>query len=111
MPPTIRATYPEEGADEIGTGYLAVPCQHPAGIQGGGLKVINYLLSDDQQIRLITTMWQYPGTEITDQVPAIAWEMVPKLDVLTKTADSAGSHSQGHDRLYQGQAKESDTVD
>jgi len=50
------------------------------------LKVINYLLSDDQQIRLITTMWQYPGTEITDQVPAIAWEMVPKLDALSRTA-------------------------
>jgi hypothetical protein len=31
-------------------------------------------------------MWQYPGTEITDQVPDIAWEMVPKLDVLAKTA-------------------------
>jgi putative spermidine/putrescine transport system substrate-binding protein len=86
MPPTIRATYPEEGADEIGTGYLAVPANIPPEYKEVALKVINYLLSDDQQIRLITTMWQYPGTEITDQVPAIAWEMVPKLDALTKTA-------------------------
>ena len=86
MPPTIRATYPEEGADEIGTGYLAVPANIPPEYREVALKVVNYLLSDDQQIRLITTMWQYPGTEITDQVPAIAWEMVPKLDVLTKTA-------------------------
>jgi hypothetical protein len=31
-------------------------------------------------------MWQYPGTDITDQAPAIVWEIVPKLDVLTKTA-------------------------
>jgi putative spermidine/putrescine transport system substrate-binding protein len=86
MPPTIKAVYPEEGADEIGTGYFAVPANIPARHKEVAFKVLNYLLSDDQQIRLITTMWQYPGTEITDQVPAIAWEMVPKLDVLTKTA-------------------------
>jgi putative spermidine/putrescine transport system substrate-binding protein len=86
MPPTIKATYPEEGADEIGTSYLAVPANIPHEYKEVAFKVINYLLSDDQQIRLITTMWQYPATEITDQVPAIAWEMVPKLDVLDKTA-------------------------
>jgi len=86
MPPTIRATYPEEGADEIGTGYFAVPAGIPQEYKEVAFKVLNYLLSDDQQIRLITTMWQYPATEITDQVPPIAWEMVPKLDVLTKTA-------------------------
>ena len=86
MPPTIKATYPEEGADEIGTGYLAVPAGIPAEYKEVALKVVNYLLSDDQQIRLVTTMWQYPGTDITDQVPGIVWEMIPKLDVLTKTA-------------------------
>jgi len=86
MPPTIRATYPAEGADEIGTGYFAVPAGIPQEYKDVAFKVLNYLLSDDQQIRLITTMWQYPATEITDQVPPIAWEMVPKLDVLTKTA-------------------------
>ena len=86
MPPTIKAVYPEEGADEIGTGYLAVFDNIPPEYKEVALKVVNYLLSDDQQIRLLTTMWQYPGTDITDQAPAIAWEMVPKLDVLTKTA-------------------------
>jgi len=86
MPPTIKAVYPEEGADEIGTGYLAVPGNIPAEYKAVALKVVNYLLSDDQQIRLLTTMWQYPGTDITDQAPGIVWEIVPKLDVLTKTA-------------------------
>jgi putative spermidine/putrescine transport system substrate-binding protein len=86
MPPTIKATYPEEGADEIGTGYLAVPAGIPPEYKEAALKVVNYLLSDDQQIRLVSTMWQYPGTDITDQVPPIVWEMIPKLDVLTKTA-------------------------
>ncbi len=86
MPPTIKAVYPEEGADEIGTAYLAVPSNIPPEAKETAFKVINYLLSDDQQIRLISTMWQYPGTEITDQVPQIVWEVVPKLDVLAKTA-------------------------
>ena len=86
MPPTIKAVYPEEGADEIGTAYLAVPANIPPEYRAVALKVVNYLLSDDQQIRLLTTMWQYPGTEITDQAPPIVWEIVPKLDVLMRTA-------------------------
>jgi putative spermidine/putrescine transport system substrate-binding protein len=86
MPPTIKAVYPEEGADEIGTGYLAVPANIPPEYKAVALKVVNYLLSDDQQVRLLTTMWQYPGTDITDQAPPIVWEIVPKLEVLTKTA-------------------------
>ena len=86
MPPTIKAVYPDEGADEIGTAYLAVPANIPPEYKAVALRVVNYLLSDDQQIRLLTTMWQYPGTEITDQAPPIVWEIVPKLDVLTRTA-------------------------
>jgi putative spermidine/putrescine transport system substrate-binding protein len=86
MPPTIKAIYPEEGADEIGTGYLAVPGNISPEHKAVALRVLNYLLSDDQQIRLLTTMWQYPGTEITEQAPPIVWEIVPKLDVLTRTA-------------------------
>ena len=86
MPPTIKAVYPEEGADEIGTAYLAVPAGIPPERKAAALRVVNYLLSDDQQVRLLTTMWQYPGTEITEQAPPIVWEIVPKLDVLTRTA-------------------------
>jgi putative spermidine/putrescine transport system substrate-binding protein len=86
MPPTIKAVYPEEGADEIGTAYLAVPANIPPEHKAVALRVINYLLSDDQQIRLLSTMWQYPGTDITEQAPPIVWEIVPKLDVLMRTA-------------------------
>jgi len=86
MPPTIKATYPEEGADELATSYFAVPSGIPPEYKEAAFKVVNYLLSDDQQVRLVSTMWQYPGTEITDQIPGIVWEMIPKLDVLKKTA-------------------------
>ena len=86
MPPTIKAVFPEEGADQIWTGYFAVPANVPPEYKEVAFKVINYLHSDDQQIRLLTTMWQYPATEITDQAPPIVWEILPKLDVLEKMA-------------------------
>jgi len=86
LPPTIKAVYPEEGADKITGAYLAVPSNIPPEYKPVAFKIINYLLSDDQQIRLLTTMFQYPGTDITDQAPPIVWEILPKLEVLTKTA-------------------------
>ena len=86
MPPSVKAIYPEEGADEIGTGYLAVPAGIPAERKAAALKVVNYLLSDEQQVKLLTTMWQYPATDISSQAPPSVWEIVPKPDVLTRTA-------------------------
>ena len=86
MPPTIKGIHPEEGAGEIARAYLAVPANIPPEYKAVAFKVVNYLLSDDQQIRLITTMFEYPATEVTDQVPQIIWEIIPKLEVLSKTA-------------------------
>jgi hypothetical protein len=48
------------------------------------MEVINYLLSDDQQIRLITEMWQYTGTEIEDKVPDVVWRKIPKWAEIEK---------------------------
>ena len=31
-------------------------------------------------------MWQYPATDISNQAPPSVWEIVPKPDVLTRTA-------------------------
>src|SRR4029453_3373319 len=50
MPPTMKEVYRGEAADEIGTGYLAVPANIPPEYKAVALKVVNYLLSDDQQI-------------------------------------------------------------
>src|SRR5207244_10673378 len=86
MPPGVKAICPEEGADEIGTGYLAVPAGIPPERKAAALKVVNYLLSDEQQVKLLTTMWQYPATDISSQAPPSVWEIVPKPDVLTRTA-------------------------
>ena len=40
-------------------------------------RLINYLLSDKQQIQLITTMWQYTGTDIWDKIPDEVWDVIP----------------------------------
>jgi ABC-type uncharacterized transport system YnjBCD substrate-binding protein len=41
----------------------------------------NYFLSDDHQVRLVSTMWQYNSTMIADKVPGIVWEQIPKVEV------------------------------
>jgi putative spermidine/putrescine transport system substrate-binding protein len=87
MPPTMKAIYPTEGADIIDTAYFGVPANIPDDHKAAALTVLNYLLSDDMQMRLVTTMFQYPGTNVDPSlIPAIVWENIPKMDVLKKTA-------------------------
>ena len=78
MPPTIAAGSLSDGMPAGSDGYLAIPANIPDAYKPVVMKVINYLLSDDQQIRLITEMWQYTGTSIEDKVPDIVWRKIPK---------------------------------
>lgn len=78
MPPTLAAASLSDGMPAGSDGYLAIPDNIPAEYKAVAEKVINYLLSDDQQIRLITTMWQYTGTEIFDKIPDVVWRKIPK---------------------------------
>jgi len=77
MPPTIKAGFLEEGMAAGSDGYLIVPVGIPEEYKPVVYKVINFLLSDDQQIRLITTMWQYTGTDIWDKIPGVVWDTIP----------------------------------
>jgi putative spermidine/putrescine transport system substrate-binding protein len=87
MPPTIKAVYPTEGADVLEMAYLCVPSGISDEQKTAAYKVINYLLSDDSQMRLISTMFQYNATNLDPAlVPGIVWEFIPKMDVLRKTA-------------------------
>jgi putative spermidine/putrescine transport system substrate-binding protein len=87
MPPTMKAVYPTEGADVVEASYMAVPANIPDDYKAAAFKVLNYLLSDDSQMRLVSTMFQYPGTNVDPNlIPAIVWENIPKMDVLKKTA-------------------------
>jgi putative spermidine/putrescine transport system substrate-binding protein len=77
MPPTIKAGFLSEGMAAGSDGYLIVPAGIPEEYKPVVYDVINFLLSDDQQIRLITTMWQYTGTDIWDEVPGVVWDTIP----------------------------------
>jgi putative spermidine/putrescine transport system substrate-binding protein len=80
MPPTTKAAFLEEGVDTGGQEYFVVPANIPEEDKEAAYKLINYLLSDDQQIRLVSTMWQYNSTLINDKVPLIVWEQIPTAD-------------------------------
>ncbi|MBN1317495.1 MAG: extracellular solute-binding protein [Anaerolineales bacterium] len=77
MPPTIKSGFLSEGMAAGSDGYLIVPVGIPEEYKPLAYEVINFLLSDDQQIRLITTMWQYTGTDIWDKIPGVVWDTIP----------------------------------
>lgn len=77
MPPTIKSGFLSEGMAAGSDGYLIVPAGIPEEYKPVVYDVVNFLLSDDQQIRLITTMWQYTGTDIWDKIPGIVWDTIP----------------------------------
>jgi len=80
MPPTTKAVFLEEGVDTGGQEYFVVPANIPEADKAAAYALINYLLSDDQQVRLVSTMWQYNSTLINDKVPAIVWEQIPTAE-------------------------------
>jgi putative spermidine/putrescine transport system substrate-binding protein len=84
MPPTLAAGSLSDGMPAGSDGYLSIPGNIPEAYKPVVMKVINYLLSDDQQIRLITEMWQYTGTEIEDKVPDVVWRKIPKWAEIEK---------------------------
>jgi len=81
MPPTTKATFLQEGVDTGGQAYFVVPANIPEDQKLAAYKLINYLLSDDQQARMVSTMWQYNSTMIDDKIPGIVWEQIPKPEV------------------------------
>ncbi len=84
MPPTLAAGSLSDGMPAGSDGYLAIPENIPDAYKPVVMKVINYLLSDDQQIRLITEMWQYTGTDIEDKIPDVVWRKIPKWGEIEK---------------------------
>ena len=84
MPPTVAAAALSDGLPAGSDGYLTIPANIPEAFKPVVMKVINYLLSDDQQIRLISTMWQYTGTQIDAKIPDVVWRKIPKWSEVEK---------------------------
>jgi ABC-type uncharacterized transport system YnjBCD substrate-binding protein len=81
MPPTIKAAFLTEGVDAGGQAYFAVPANISDADKLAAYQVVNFLLSDEMQVRLVSTMFQYPSTLVNDQVAPIVWEQIPLPDV------------------------------
>lgn len=84
LPPTIQGSYFSDGTPAGSDMYMAVPAYIPDSRKALGFKIINFLLSDEQQIQMISTMWQYTGTDISDKVPAKVWQTIPKWEDISK---------------------------
>ena len=83
LPKTTAASYASDG-NYGGNTILAVPGYIPDEYKPSAFKFVNWLLSDNVQLTMFTTMWTYPGTEIWNIVPAEVWAHVPKMEDLNR---------------------------
>jgi putative spermidine/putrescine transport system substrate-binding protein len=85
LPKTTAASYASEGIYG-GNTLLVVPGYIPSEYKPAAFEFVNWLLSDHVQLTMFTTMWEYPGTEIWDIVPAAVWSHVPRMEDLNRKA-------------------------
>jgi putative spermidine/putrescine transport system substrate-binding protein len=79
LPESIRASFLEEG--HYGdAAYLAIPANATEEQRTAALELVNWLLSVDTQVNMITEMWQYMGIERFEEVPEEVWENIPHWD-------------------------------
>ena len=60
--------------------YLAVPAVDTPQQKADAYKVIDVLLSDEVQLHMLETMYQYPGTDAWKKAPAKVWEKIAPVD-------------------------------
>jgi hypothetical protein len=63
--------------------------------------VIDFLLSDEVQLHMLTTMYQYPGTEVWKKAPTSVWDKISPVDTaqargITMTNIEAITYIQKH---------------
>ncbi len=80
LPPTIRSTPLDVNIIGSSNSYLAVPAADNPEQKADAYKVINLLLSDEVQLHMLETMYQYPGTDVWKKAPAQVWEKIAPVD-------------------------------
>ena len=80
LPPTTKAAPLDVNIVGASNAWLAVPAVASAAQKEADYKVINVLLSPAVQLKMLETMYQYPGTSAWQQAPASAWEKIPPVD-------------------------------
>ncbi len=81
LPPTTKASPLDVNIVGSSNSYLAVPAADSAEQKADAYKVINLLLSDEVQLKMLETMYEYPGTDAWHKAPASAWAKIAPVDV------------------------------
>ncbi len=107
LPPTTVSTPLDVNIIGSSNWYLAVPAVDSAAQKANAYKVINLLLSDEVQLHMLETMYEYPGTEAWKKAPASVWQKIAPVDVaqahgLTMTNLNAITFIQKHGMDYIG---------
>jgi putative spermidine/putrescine transport system substrate-binding protein len=80
LPPTTRSSPLDVNIIGSSNSYLCVPAVDSAQQKADAYKVINLLLSDEVQLHMLETMYQYPGTEAWQKAPAKVWDKIAPVD-------------------------------
>ena len=80
LPPTMRSTPLDVNIIGSSNSYLAVPAVDTPQQKADAYKVIDLLLSDEVQLHMLETMYQYPGTNAWKKAPAKVWEKIAPVD-------------------------------
>ena len=107
LPPTTRSTPLDINIIGSSNAYLAVPAVDTPQQKADAYKVIDVLLSDEVQLHMLETMYQYPGTEAWKKAPAEVWEKIAPVDTaqargITMTNLEAITFIQKHGMEYIG---------
>lgn len=81
LPPTIRSTPLDVNIIGSSNAYFAVPAVDSPQQKSDADKVINLLLSDEVQLHMLETMFQYPATDAWKKAPAKVWDTIAPVDV------------------------------
>ena len=81
LPPTTRSTPLDINIIGSSNSYLSVPTVDSPQQKVDAYKVIDLLLSDEVQLHMLETMYQYPGTDVWKKAPAKVWEKIAPVDV------------------------------
>jgi putative spermidine/putrescine transport system substrate-binding protein len=81
LPPTTRSSPLDVNIIGASNSYLCVPAVDTPEQKADAYKVINLLLSDEVQLHMLMTMYEYPSTSAWEKAPASIWDKIARVDV------------------------------
>ena len=85
LPDTMKASPLDVNIVGASNAWLAVPDVASDAQKAAAYKVMNVLISPAIQLKMLETMYEYPGTDVWRQAPASVWTKIP-------TVEAAESH-------------------